>query len=141
VLITALPVTADRALARMQVLITALPVTADRALARMQVLITAPSSLPFSPQVGCPFQLTELTGLRRNDSAATAPCGHGVTPCNPSLRPIDRNGARDGARVGARDGAREGGARLGSSPRPLEWGTHEFGGSGEEWMRRYVDGD
>jgi len=88
----------------------------------MQVLITAPSSLPFSPQVGCPFQLTELTGLRRNDSAATALCGHGVTPCNPSLRPIDRNGAQ------------------GSSPRPLEWGTHEFGGSGEEWMRRYVDG-
>jgi len=99
-------------------------VTADRALARMQVLITAPSSLPFSPQVGCPFQLTELTGLRRNDSAATALCGHGVTPCNPSLRPIDRNGARDDAR----DGAREGGAMLGSSPRPLEWGTHEFGG-------------
>ena len=117
----------------------------------MQVLSTAPSSLPFPTQVGCPFQLTELTGLRRNDSAATALCGHGVTPCNPSLRPIDRNGARDGAQDGARDGAREDGAMLGSSSRPLElgtqrrterpleWGTHEFGGSGEEWKRRYVD--
>ncbi len=94
----------------------------------------------------CPYQLTEVSGLRRNDSSATRFCGnssshgaqHGASggggagaprahggsaskvgswPCNPSLQPLDTRGG---------SGAR------------LQWATHEFGGAGEPWQQQYV---
>ena len=73
-------------------------------------------------EVECPYQLTEVTGLRRNDTGATKPCspaspkGNPVPrTCNPNLRPID------------------------STPEgKLGWGTHEFGGSGAAWTHEYV---
>lgn len=73
-------------------------------------------------EVPCPHQLTEISGLRRNDTHATRFCNHtsGYTssaawPCNPNLRPIE---SRRGV--------------------PLRWATHQFGGSGEEWQQKYV---
>ena len=68
-------------------------------------------------EVACPHELTEVSGLRREDAAATKPChgGRAAPGCNPSLRPLDPNATT-----------------------ALEWGTHEYGGSGPEWTQRYI---
>ena len=70
-----------------------------------------------NPQVPCPHELTEVSGLRRTDARGTAMCsgaldGAGGRECNPSLGPIDAGGS----------------ARL-------EWGTHELGGANQTWQR------
>ena len=72
-------------------------------------------------EVECPYQLTEVTGLRRNDPNATKPCSPASPKgtCNPNLRPIDS-----------------------TAERKLTWGTHEFGGVGDEahafWTEQYI---
>jgi hypothetical protein len=62
-------------------------------------------------EVPCPYQLTEISGLRRNDTMATKFCATGQTgangECNPNLRPIDTTPGAALARA-----------------------THEFGGTG-----------
>ena len=69
-------------------------------------------------EVPCPHQLTEVSGLRRVDEQATAPCGPGSAKgsCNPNLAPIESGGHA-----------------------PLQWSTHQFGGNDRPaWQQQYV---